>query len=212
MEEQTQTHSARQPSDAASFTRGYTNEEIKQSEKEIASMNRLVLSLLLLALPVFGQDTKQDDMKDCPMHAQHAAQSHQAVVESHGDHAMGFPRDKTTHHFRMAADGGAIEVTANDSGDKANTAAIRSHLSHIAMMFGNGDFSTPMFIHDGVPPGVTTMKLMKPVIHYAYEEIPSGGRVRIQSSDPIAVASIHDFMRFQITEHKTGDALEVLPK
>jgi hypothetical protein len=175
-------------------------------------MNRLVLSLLLLGLPVFGQDTKQDDMKDCPMHVQHAAQSHQAVVESHGDHAMGFPHDKTTHHFRMAADGGAIEVTANDSGDEANTAAIRSHLEHIAMMFGNGDFSTPMFIHDGVPPGVTTMKLMKSAIRDAYEEMPSGGRVRIQSGDPIAVASIHDFFRFQITEHQTGDALEVLPK
>jgi hypothetical protein len=212
MEEETQTHSARQQSDAASFTRGYTNEEIKQSEKEIASMNRLVLSLLLLALPVLGQDTKQDDMKDCPMHAQHAAQSHQAVVESHGDQAMGFPHDKTTHHFRMTADGGAIEVTVNDFGDKANTTAIRSHLSHIVMMFGNGDFSTPMFIHNSIPPGVTTMKLMKSAIHYTYEETPAGGRIRINSEDPIAVAAIHDFFRFQITEHQTGDALEVVQK
>ena len=172
-------------------------------------MNRLVLSLLLLALPVFGQDTKQDDMKNCPMHAQHAAQSHQAVVESHGDHAMGFPHDKTTHHFRMAADGGAIEVTANDSGDKADTAAIRSHLSHIAMMFGNGDFSTPMFVHDGIPPGVTTMKLLKSDILYMYEEMPMGGRVRIKSDNPVAVAAVQDFLRFQINEHQTGDSLEV---
>jgi len=96
--------------------------------------------------------------------------------------------------------------------DLTNTEAIRSHLSHIAMMFGTGDFSSPMFIHDGVPPSVTTMKLMKSAIHYAYEEMPSGGRVRIKSGDPIAVASIHDFMRFQITEHQTGDALEVVPK
>lgn len=73
-------------------------------------MNRLVLPLLLLGLPAFGQDTKQDDMKDCPMHAQHTAQSHQAVVESHGDQAMGFPHDKTTHHFRILSNGGVIEV------------------------------------------------------------------------------------------------------
>ena len=46
----------------------------------------------------------------------------------------------------------------------------RSHLSHIAQMFANGDFSTPMFTHDGVPPGATTMKLMKSAIHYTYEE------------------------------------------
>jgi hypothetical protein len=173
-------------------------------------MNRLVFSLLLLALPVFGQDTKQDDMKDCPMHEQHAAQSHQTVVENHGDLAMGFPHDKTVHHFRMAADGGAIEITVNESHDKANATAIRSHLSHIARMFGDGDFSTPMFIHDGVPPGVTTMKLMKADIHYTYEEMPTGGRVRINSDSPIALAAIHDFLRFQINEHQTGDSLEVV--
>jgi len=172
-------------------------------------MNRLILSLLLLALPAFTQDTKQDDMKDCPMHAQHSAQSHQAVVESNGDQAMGFPHDKTTHHFHVMADGGAIEVTVNDPGDKANAAAIHSHLSHIAMMFGNGDFSTPMFIHDGVPPGVTTMKLLKSAIHYTYEEMPTGGKVRMKSDDQVAVAAIQDFLRFQIKEHKTGDSLEI---
>ena len=173
-------------------------------------MNRfaIVLSLSLLVSPVFAQDAKPDDsMKDCPMHDQHAA--HHAVVESLGDQAMGFPHEKTTHHFRILPDGGAIEIVANDSKDLTNTEAIRLHLSNIAMMFGTGDFSAPMFIHNGVPPGVTTMRQMKSVIHYAYEEMPSGGRVRIKSGDPIAVASIHDFMRFQITEHQTGDALEV---
>jgi len=172
-------------------------------------MNRFVIAFsLLLALPVLAQESKPDNtMKDCPMHDQHSA--HHAVVESHGDQAMGFPHDKTTHHFRMMSDGGAIEVTVNDPNDKTNTEAIRAHLSHIAMTFGNGDFSTPMFVHDGVPPGVTTMKLMKSAIRYTYEETPSGGRVRIKSDDPIAVAAIHDFLRFQITDHQTGDSLEV---
>jgi TusA-related sulfurtransferase len=172
-------------------------------------MKHVVVTLsLVLAFPVLAQEAKPDDtMKDCPMHNQHAA--HHAVVESYGDQAMGFPHNKTTHHFRMMSDGGAIEVTVNDPSDKTNTGAIRSHLSHIAMMFGNGDFSTPMFVHDRVPPGVTTMKLMKSAIHYTYEEMPSGGTVRIKSDDPIAVAAIHDFLRFQITDHQTGDSLEV---
>jgi hypothetical protein len=122
---------------------------------------------------------------------------------------MGFPHDKTSHHFRMLSDGGSIEVVANDPSDKTNTTAIRSHLMHIAMMFSNGDFSTPMFIHDGIPPGVTTMKLMKSAIQYSYKEIPVGGSVRIKSHDPVAVAAIHDFLRFQIHEHQTGDSLGV---
>ena len=167
--------------------------------------------VLLLAMPAITQDMKHDDaMKDCPMRDQH--KTHHARVESNGDQAMGFPHDKTTHHFRMAKDGAAIEVTVNEATDKANLEAIRSHLSQVAAMFGNGDFSTPMFVHGGVPPGVTTMKLMKETIRYSYEEMASGGRVRLQSNDAIAIAAIHDFIRFQITEHQTGDGLEVVSK
>ena len=167
-------------------------------------MNRLAIVVFLLSVPLFAQDSKQDDMKDCPMHA-----SHQAVVQSHGDQAMGFPHDKTTHHFRMLSDGGSIEVTANEPNDKTNMTAIRFHLKHIAMVFSNADFSIPMFIHGGIPPGVKTMKLMKSAIHYSYEEIPLGGRVRIKTDDPVAIAAIHDFLRFQINDHQTGDSLEV---
>jgi hypothetical protein len=65
-----------------------------------------------------------------------------------------------------------------------------------------------MFIHGGTPPGVTTMKLMKTAIHYTYEETSSGARVRIQTSDAIGVAAIHDFLRFQILEHQTGDSVQ----
>jgi hypothetical protein len=165
-------------------------------------MKLLALTLVLLALPSFGQDT----MKDCPMHA---TQSHQAVVESHGDQAMGFPKIKTTHHFRMMKNGGAIEITVNDPSDKVHVRAVRSHLSNIAIMFTEGDFSIPEFVHDGLPPGVTTMKLMKAAIHYKYEETPNGGNVKIKSDDLIVLAAIHDFLRFQITEHKTGDSLAV---
>jgi hypothetical protein len=71
---------------------------------------------------------------------------------------MGFPHDKATHHFRRMTDGGAIEVVANDPKDSANAEVIRSHLRHIVMMFGDDDFSAPIFTHDGVPPGVTTIK------------------------------------------------------
>jgi hypothetical protein len=169
----------------------------------------LIAASLCLLTAVYAQNANQDTMRDCPMHKEHTApDSHHAIVEQHGDEAMGFSHEKTTHHFRISPDGGAIEVTANDAGDKASTEAIRSHLSHIAVMFGEGDFSAPMFVHDGIPPGVTTMKLLKDKIQYKFAAIPSGGRVLIKSSDPLALAGIHDFLRFQITEHQTGDPLE----
>lgn len=115
----------------------------------------------LIALLLFsGLQLAAQDMQSCPMHKEHmkAASQHQADVEKHGDEAMGFPHDKTTHHFRLYSDGGAIEVTLNDTKDSENMQAIRSHLAHIVTMFSEGDFSIPMFVHDQVPPGVPVMK------------------------------------------------------
>src|SRR5215467_4231740 len=115
-------------------------------------MRWISLILLFAGLPLAAQD-----MESCPMHKEHMNQAsqHQADVEKHGDQAMGFPHEKTTHHFRLYPSGGAIEVTANDAKDEGNIQAIRSHLKHIATMFSEGDFSTPMFIHDQAPPGVS---------------------------------------------------------
>jgi hypothetical protein len=102
-------------------------------------------------------------------------------------------------------------VTANDAKDTASIDAIRQHLRHIALMFAGGDFTTPMFVHDTVPPGVTTMKLLKGKIRFSYQSIDAGGLVNIEASDPIALAAIHDFLHFQIANHATGDPLEIGP-
>ncbi len=168
----------------------------------------LAASIMLITVAAHAQEhDKPDVMQKCPMHDQHMGASHDEMVMKNGDQAMGFPHDKTTHHFHLLADGGAIEVTANDPGDTTDITAIRSHLSHLALMFRDGDFSTPMQVHGSVPPGTTTMKLLRDKIRFSYEEIAVGGRVRIASKDEIAVAAIQDFLRFQITEHHTGDTL-----
>ena len=144
------------------------------------------------------------------MHATHAdPHDHHAIVENHGDQAMGFPHDKTTHHFLLSDTGGSINVTANDPKDSADIQTIRMHLEHIATAFASGDYSTPMFVHDEVPPGVTSMKILKDQIHFRYESLDAGARVIIASDNPLALAAIHDFLRFQITDHRTGDPLEV---
>ncbi len=168
---------------------------------------RIVVTVLLL----WGVQLVAQDMASCPKHKEHvkAASQHQAEVEKHGDEAMGFPHDKTTHHFRLYSDGGAIEVTVNDSKDSENMQAIRSHLAHIAAMFSNGDFAIPMFVHDQVPPGVPVMKEKRGEIFYSFEELPVGGRVRIKTSHSEALQAIHDFLRFQIEDHHTGDATDI---
>jgi hypothetical protein len=166
----------------------------------------------IIAVLLFGGlQLAAQDMQSCPMHKEHTkeASQHQADVEKHGDEAMGFPHDKTTHHFRLYSDGGAIEVTANDSNDSQNMQAIRSHLTHIATMFSNGEFSIPMFVHDQVPPGVPVMKDKHAEISYSFEELPAGGRVRIKTTNRDALKAIRKFLRFQIADHHTGDSTDI---
>lgn len=130
-------------------------------------------------------------------------------MNERGDHVMGFDHMKTTHHFRLAADGGSIEVTANSLQDGDSRDQIRMHLGHIAKMFAEGNFNAPMLIHDQTPPGVPLMKKLKSDIQYKFEETEKGAIVRITTRNPEALKAIHEFLRFQIKEHKTGDSLEV---
>lgn len=83
------------------------------------------------------------------------------------------------------------------------------HLSHVAQMISAGNFDVPMFIHGTTPDGVPTMKKLHDKIHYHYQEAESGGRIMIQTDDAEALEAVHKFLRFQITEHRTGDSLEV---
>jgi hypothetical protein len=51
------------------------------------------------------------------------------------------------------------------------------------------------------------MQAKKRLIAYGYEDLPSGGSVVISTTDAGALKAIHEFIRYQITEHKTGDPL-----
>ncbi len=163
-----------------------------------------------------AQDPTQPghDMKNCPMHTQQMTQQDQAArqhdhdLEHRGSQGMGFAQDKTTHHFLLSKNGGAIQVLANSADDTASIEQIRMHLRHISRAFQSGDFNIPMFVHDQTPPGVPVMTRLKAEIVYKYEEVAGGGRVVISSENPEAVSAVHEFLRFQIREHKTGDQPE----
>ena len=131
-----------------------------------------------------------------------------AGVNARGDQGMGFSHKKTTHHFHLLADGGAIEIQSNEPADAASQEAIRRHLAMIAVKFSQGDFAIPMFIHATVPPGVEDMKRLKSKITYEAENTENGAQLRITSHDAEAVAAVHTFLRFQIQDHRTGDSLE----
>ena len=131
-----------------------------------------VLLLSLAVTTAAAQTSKSnDDMKDCPLHAQHMKEASSPAQHAHGadssdleamnrrgNEGMGFDQAKTIHHFLIANDGGSINVSAKSTDDGDSITAIRQHFQHIAQAFAAGDFSIPMFVHDQPPPGVAQMQ------------------------------------------------------
>lgn len=130
-------------------------------------------------------------------------------MQHRGEMVMGFDQAKTTHHFSLYEDGGAIEVSVNDPSDTSNRDAIRAHLPHIAQMFGAGDFEAPMEVHAQQVPGTAEMSKLKDKLAFTYVETPRGGRVDIVTSDKEALAAVHAFLKFQISDHHTNDSTRV---
>jgi hypothetical protein len=45
------------------------------------------------------------------------------------------------------------------------------------------------------------------LITYRYEQRSDGAAVTIETADAGTLKAVHDFLRYQIVEHKTGDPL-----
>lgn len=162
----------------------------------MTAMTTLLLLLLTLA--------QHPQMPPGMTHEQHVAE-----MKKRGNAAMGFDQDRTVHHFLLARDGGSIEVSAKAADDPESLNQIRAHLNEIAGSFASGNFEKPLATHGEMPPGVATMQKMKGEIAYVYEQTEEGGRVRIRTSNASALAAVHEFLRYQIREHATGDPLTV---
>jgi hypothetical protein len=66
-----------------------------------------------------------------------------------------------------------------------------------------------MLIHAQTPPGVPVMQKLKSEIEYRFEETERGATIHISTTNSEALQAIYEFLRFQIKEHQTGDALDV---
>jgi hypothetical protein len=168
----------------------------------------LILALFAMKAVAAGPAARVEQAEQAEQ-AAHGA--HGAGVDQRGDQAMGFSHGKTAHHFVLTKTGGEILASAADPKDAKSPKAIASHFRHIASAFKRGDFEMPMFIHDRAPPGVPAMKRLASEIDYRVEETPTGGRVVITTQNPVALKAIHEFLRFQIEDHRTGDDTDVRP-
>jgi hypothetical protein len=127
----------------------------------------------------------------------------------HPQGGMDFDQDRTVHHFRLASDGGSVQVDVRRAADVELRDTVRMHLSHLSEEFAAGSFDKPFVTHGETPDGVPEMVRLKERITYTFESTANGGLVRIRTADESARSAIHAFLRYQIREHKTGDPLTV---
>jgi hypothetical protein len=138
-------------------------------------------------------------------HEEHLAQMKKdAELRQRGAAAMGFDQDATTHHFRLREDGGSIDVEVRSGADPAVRDAVRAHLREIAVEFAEGNFDKPFATHGEVPSGAGDMIRLKRSISYVFEDLENGGRVRIRAVTPAARDAVHEFLTYQIREHRTN--------
>ena len=125
------------------------------------------------------------------------------ALQERGKMAMGVDQYTSTHRFDDLADGGRIELQ-RDEKDPRDVATIRQHLKDVMKAFEQGDFSTPGFVHAMEVPGTKVMAARRSAIRYEYADLPAGGEIRMQTTDPEALRAIHEFMAFQRMDHRAG--------
>jgi hypothetical protein len=141
-----------------------------------------------------------------------------------------FERSKATVHFTLYTDGAAIDLQVVHATDDVTRHEVELHMQRVAMALTDGDFSAmrsaqvpatqPTHLHvlapNGRPatgdastffvPGVATLTRLAREVKYAYVETSEGGRVDIRTTSSEALGALHDFLRFQINQHATGDS------
>jgi hypothetical protein len=154
---------------------------------------------LLLMLVACVDRPEQNSSTQRP--AGNSGESAFALVQARGQVAMGVDQYTSLHQFESLPDGGRISLE-RDPDDSAGVAQIRSHMQRIAAAFGKGDFALPGLVHAREVPGTAVMAARRSRIRYLADTLPGGGQVRLRTSDPSAIAAIHQFLAFQRQDHR----------
>lgn len=117
--------------------------------------------------------------------------SHQAMIEAIGAQVMPFDQDKTTHVFPKTDSGGIESVAAKDPGDQEQIGLIRAHLAEEAQKFRQGNYEDPAKIHGMEMPGLKELEAGYSRVDVSYADLPDGGRIMYNSSDPDPVVALH---------------------
>jgi hypothetical protein len=165
----------------------------------------LLVTIALVPLATASAQKQPPRDSSAHRHAPGSADEDSAfrALQERGRKAMGVDQYTSTHRFDDLRDGGRIELR-RDGDDSTGTATIRAHLRDIKAAFESGDFSTPAFVHLRAVPGTAVMAERTSRIRYDVRDLPRGAELRITTTDPTALAAIHQFLAFQRGDHHAG--------
>jgi hypothetical protein len=159
--------------------------------------------VLALGIVLFTIDVGAVWIQEQQGHEQHGD------VMSRGERVMGFSQGKTTHHFELTRDGGVIEVRGNGTNDTQTRDQVRGHFRHIVTLFSSGNFTAPMLVHARDVPGTAVMSKLRNQLHWELHDTAWGAKITVTADGKPALDAVHEFLRFQIADHKTGDCTAI---
>ena len=127
-----------------------------------------------------------------------------AEVQRRGATVMGVDQYTSKHVFEDLPDGGRIVLDRDDPADTASIRTIRAHMRDIETSFTSGNFAASGLVHAREVPGTRVLAERRSAITYSAIDRPSGGEVRIRTSDPTAIAAVHEFLAFQRSDHRAA--------
>jgi hypothetical protein len=130
-----------------------------------------------------------------------------AQVQRRGEAVMGVDQYTSKHVFEDLPNGGRIVLERDDASDTASIRTIREHMREIQSSFRHGDFSAPGLVHARDVPGTRVLSDKQSVITYVALKRPRGAELRILTTDPGAVAAVHEFLAFQRSDHRAAGHL-----
>ncbi len=118
---------------------------------------------------------------------------------------VGFDSERVQRHFYVLKNGGAIEVLANDANDAATIKAIQSYLKKESELYTKGNFENASAMYGKAPDGTITLKKLRDDVSFVMVPEENGAVLRMLTVNPQAKNAIHDYLKYQIDQLKTGD-------
>ena len=123
-----------------------------------------------------------------------------------------YDRHRVVHHFYLYPDGGMMTLAVTDPSDTETRKAVRAFVQRVSQLMAVGDLAKlRKQFGEGVPglDRIAEARGRKATITVRSSTPDEGSTIIFSTTDRGALQGLHEFLRFQIEDLKTGDSPEV---